>query len=356
VRENLSIPSPLALAAAALSLACAPAMAQVTISGYVDAALEHISSGGKTVNRVTSGGLTTSRLEFTAKEDLGNGLSAKIRHEMVIKPDVGTMDANSRETYIQLAHKDWGDINLGRLNLSSYNLYGYADPSYGSAYSPVNNMMVFYAPWRESNAISFNSAKFAGGFQVRATVTAGKEESDNSKNGRVISVGASYWGGPLFFSVANDIHNKTNIWDKSKKTNETSRDTYVSAVYRVGQFDLTAILHDYNGYYAYPPYVDFQTHGKSLQLGTRISVNDQIRLFASMVRRDDATGALADSTGVTLGATYHFSKRTTLYATYGTVRNGTPGSAGAEYPIDWGLSPKSGENPEGYMVGLRHAF
>ena len=172
MRDNPFLRAPLALAAVAL-LSSTPVLAQVTISGYLDAALEHISSGGKTLNRVSPSGLTTSRLEFTAKEDLGEGLSAKVRHEMVLSPDTGVLSTNSRETYVQLAHKDWGDLNLGRLNLSSYNLYGYADPTYGSAYSPVNNMMVFYAPWRESNAVSFNSAKFGGGFQVRATLTAG---------------------------------------------------------------------------------------------------------------------------------------------------------------------------------------
>nr|WP_276598184.1 porin [Roseateles koreensis] len=341
--------------AATLLMAGAPAMAQVTISGYVDAALEHISSGGKTLNRLSSGGLTTSRLEFTAKEDLGNGLSAKIRHEMILNADTGVMGTNSRETYVQLAHKDWGDINLGRLNLSSYNLYGYADPTYGSSYSPVNNMMVFYAPWRESNAVSFNSANFSG-FQFRATVTAGQEDSLNTKNGRVVSVGASYMNGPLYLSLATDTQDKTNIFDKTKTKNESSHDTYLSAVYRIGDVELTGILHDYRGYYAYAPYVAFDTHGTSVQLGTRIKLNQSWRLFASVVRRDDATGALADSTGVALGTTYNFSPRTTVYATYGTVRNGATGSAGAQYPIDWGLSPKAGENPEGYMFGLRHAF
>jgi len=351
VQTKLSI----SLLAAAAAMATGPVQAQVTISGYVDAAIERISSGGKTLNRLTSGGLTTSRLEFTAKEDLGGGLSAKARHEMIFKSDTGAMDTNSRETYVQLAHKDWGDINLGRLNLSSYHLYGYADPSFGSGYSPVNNMMVFYAPWRESNAISVNSARI-NGFQFRATLTAGKEESDNKKNGRVLSLAAAYSDGPLYIGIATDTQDKTNIWDKTKSRNERSRDSYLAAIYRIGGVELTGILHDYRGYYAYPPYVDFDTHGRSVQLGTRIDLGNGVRLFGSVVRRDDATGALADATGIAVGALYNFSKRTTVYATYGTVRNGSPGSAGAEYPIDWGLSPKAGENPSGLQIGLRHAF
>lgn len=344
----------LALAAAA-ALGAGPVHAQATISGYVDAAVEQIKSGGKTLKRVTSGGLTTSRVEFTAQEDLGGGLSAKIRHEMILKTDTGAMDSNSRETYVQLAHKEWGDLNLGRLNLSSYHLYGYADPSFGSAYSPVNNVMVFYAPWRESNAISFNSVR-VNGFQFRATLTAGKEESDNKKNGRVTSLALSYANGPLYIGLATDTQDKTNIWDKTKSKNESSRDTYLAAIYRIGGTELTGILHGYRGYYAYPPYVDFNTHGHSLQLGARVDLGQGWRLFGSVVRRDDATGALADATGIAVGALYNFSKRTTVYATYGTVRNGAAGSAGAEYPIDWGLTPKAGENPSGLQIGLRHAF
>nr|WP_316642032.1 porin [uncultured Roseateles sp.] len=334
--------------------ACAPAFAQVTISGYVDLSLEVLKQGGASLKRLSSGQLNASRLEFTAKEDLGDGLSAKVRHEMVFSGDTGVLAATSRETYVQLAHKDIGDINLGRLNLASYYVYGFADPSWSSGYSMMSNVMVFYAPWRESNAVSFNSVRM-NGFKVSATLTAGKEDAVMQKNGRVTSFAVDYRNGPFYLGLATDSKDQTNIFKATQ--NESSRDTYLSAVYRIGGAELTGVLHRYSGYYAYAPYVQFRTHGNSLQLGTRVALNDQARLFASVVRRNDGTGALADATGVVVGGLYGLSKRTDLYATYATIHNSNSGTAGAPYPLDWNAkTPLAGENPSGLSVGIRHAF
>jgi predicted porin len=340
--------------AAAAALATSPVQAQATISGYLDLSLETLKQGGSSLKRVSSGQLNASRLEFTAKEDLGGGLSAKARHEMMFSADTGTLAATSRETYVQLAHKEVGDINLGRLNLASYYTYGFADPTWSSGYSLMSNMVVFYAPWRESNALSFNSVRM-NGFKVSGTLTAGKEDAAMHKNGRVTSLAVDYRNGPLYIGLATDTKDQTNIFKATQ--NERSRDSYLSAVYRIGGTELTAVLHRYSGYYAYAPWVQFRTNGNSFQIGTRVALDDRARLFASVVRRNDATGALSDATGVVVGGLYGLSKRTDLYATYATIHNSNSGSAGAPYPLDWNAkTPNAGENPSGLSVGIRHAF
>lgn len=339
----------LASAAAALAAGGA-AQAQVTLSGFVDVNVESISSGGKTIKRLSSGGLNTSRLQFKADEDLGGGLRARAVHEMTFGADTGAM-GNPRETYVQLAHKDYGELSMGRLNLASYWIYGYADPTYSADYSMVSNIQVFYAPWRESNALGYNSPR-VGGFQFKGTLTAGKE--DGSKNGRVSSFGVDYWGGALYVGLASDRRYQKNIFAAGKM--ESATDTYLAAVYKVAGHDLTAVVHHFSGYYAYPPYVDFRTSGNSLQLGGRFNIDAQNRIYASVVRRNDKSNTdLADATGLVLGYMHSLSKRTTLYGTVATVRHSQ--DSDVRYPLSWSASgPNGNENPRGLQLGIRHAF
>ncbi len=336
--------------AAATALGATPAVAQVTISGFVDANVESITSGGKTVKRVSSAGLNTSRIQFKAEEDLGGGLSAKAVHEITFGADTGVM-GTPRESYVQLAHRDYGDISLGRLNLSSYWIYGYADPTFSADYSLISNMMVFYAPWRESNAVQVNSAR-VGGFQFKGTLTAGKE--DGTKNGRVSSIGFDYRNGPLYMGLVTDHKYQSNIYQASKM--ESSTDSYLSVVYRLGAHDLTAVLHHYSGYYAYPPYVDFRSSGNTIQIGARFNLDERQRIFVSLVRRNDANDTdIADATGLVVGYQYNLSKRTTLYGVVGTIHHKQ--DTDIRYPLSWGAaSPLSNENPHGAQLGIRVAF
>lgn len=351
MKKNASHRSPSRGALAALvALAAGPASAQVTLSGFIDTNLESIRSGGQRITRMSAGGLNTNRIQFRTEEDLGGGLRVKGIHEMTFSPNTGAAAA-PRETYVQLSNPAWGDISLGRQNITSYWIYGYADPAFAADYSMLNNMVVFYAPWRESNAVSYNSPRVAG-FQFKATATTGKE--DFTSNGRVTSIGVDYRDGPLYLGVASDRKHQVNI--RKPGQIETSTDSYLSAVYRVGGHDLTAVLHHYSGYYAYPPYVDFNTSGHSIALGARFNFGEQHRVHVTLARRnDDKNDSLADATGLLIGYMYNLSKRTTLYANYGAIQHSQ--ASKVRYPLSWtAATPLSDENPRGMQFGIRHAF
>ncbi len=335
---------------AATLAASAAAHAQVTLSGFIDLNMEKIKSGGLDLNRVTSGGLNTSRLQFKAEEDLGGGLRVKAVHELTFSADTGAQ-YTPRESYVQLASKDWGEVSLGRLNLPSYYIYGYADPTWSSDYSRVSNMMVFYAPFRESNTVAYNSPRMSG-FQLKVAATTGKE--DGSKNGRVTSIAVDYRNGPLYIGLATDKKYQSNIFTATKM--ESARDNYLAAVYTLGAADLTFIYHTYNGYYAFPPFVDFRSNGSDIQIGTRYNINGMSRVFASLVRKNDKGNTkLADATGVVVGYLHGLSKRTDLYATYATTRHSK--DSPIRYPVSFGAAnPLANENPQGIQLGIRHAF
>ncbi len=335
----------------ALSVAAGPAAAtNVTISGVIDVNVERLSTPKESVTRVSSGGLSQSRLEFSATEDLGDGNQAFFLHQMQFAADTGA-GPTPRETYVGMRGK-WGQLALGRQNTPSYWIAGYADPSWSGDYSRVSNNQYFYAPWRESNAVSYVSP-VVGGFKVRLMATTGAETADH--NGRVVSTGVEYRDGPLYVGFVSDHKDIKNIG--SPKI-EGSRDNYLAAAYRLnagaGSVEPTLIYHTYNGYYAYPPYVGFQTKGYDVQLGVRWKIDGTHGLFASFVHRHDDVGRdLTDANSFLVGYNYRFSKRTDVYINHGRVL--TQGNPKVPYPLTFTYNGNG--NPErGTQIGIRHSF
>src|SRR5690606_19846706 len=80
----------LALAAIAASSA-AFAQSSVTLYGVVDASLESVR-GDKTVTRVSSDNLSSSRFGLKGSEDLGGGTRANFALEAALKTDTGAAD------------------------------------------------------------------------------------------------------------------------------------------------------------------------------------------------------------------------------------------------------------------------
>jgi predicted porin len=339
-------------AAVAVSvLTCGAAMAQVSISGFADLNVQNVKTGGASSTRLSSDGLNNSRLVFTSKEDLGGGLHVKGVYEMMFNMANGNYNG-VRESFVELWSPDWGSARAGRLNLSSFYVYGYGDPTFAADYSMVNNLMVFYAPYRASNALDFTSKRF-GGFGFKGTVSGGAQ--DGTKNGRITSVAVDYKDGPLYVGLASDHMYLNNIYQATKT--QSNSDTYLSVVYKTEKADWTAVLQHYNGYFAYPPYVAFTSSGNTLQVGTRYKLDELHRIHASVVRRmDKGTPATTTSaTGFVVEYLHGLSKRTDLYATYATLHNDH--SSSVTYPISWSLAtPLHGENPHGLQFGIRHAF
>ena len=76
---------------------------------------------------------------------------------------------------------------------------------------------------------------------------------------------------------------------------------------------------------------------------------------AQLLKLPSNDDALADATGLLVGYMHNLSKRTTLYANYGTIHHKQKTSV--RYPISWSAAtPLSSENPQGVQFGIRHAF
>lgn len=316
------------------------------ISGWIDLNLERISSSKGSTERVSSGGLNSSRLVFSDSEDLGSGWKAFFTHEMQFSADTG-VGPTPRQSFVGITGP-YGTLSLGRQNTPSYWVAGYADPSWSADYSMVSNMEFFYAPYRQSNSVNYNTAR-VGGFQGRFMVSAGAE--DGTRNGRYISTGLDYRDGPLYAGFVSDLTNTKSIVPGSNAI-PTSRDNYFALTYKIGSVEPTFIYHTYNGYYAYPPYVAFQSKGWDVQLGARYNLNERNSFFGSYVHRQDANNInLSNANGAVFGYGYHFSKRTDLYVNYARIiaKNNTP----IQYPVTFSSNPAP---TSGVQLGIRHGF
>ena len=319
----------------------------VTISGFIDLNLEHLSLPKKGhVNRLSSGGLNASRLAFSGSEDLGGGNKAFFTYEMQLDADTG-FGPKPRQSFVGLSG-DWGSLSLGRQNTPSYWIAGYADPSWSADYSLVSNMEFFYASFRESNAVNYNTPRI-GGFMGRFMVTAGQE--DSTRNGRYISAGVEYRDAAFFAGFASDIKYNKNIASGNSNI-ASARDNYLAMTYRFGSVEPTFIYHTYNGYYAFPPYADFQSKGWDVQLGARWQISERHRLFASYVHKKDNNNVkISDADGILVGYGYSLSKRTDLYANYGHIK--TKNNVPIVSPITFN---NAGNANDGIQFGIRHAF
>ncbi|MFZ6648056.1 porin [Undibacterium sp. TJN25] len=317
----------------------------VKISGFIDLNLERLSTPQSSTSRISSGGLNASRLEFSGSEDLGDGNQAFFVHQMQFQADTG-VGPTPRETYVGLKGA-WGALSLGRQNTPSYWIAAYADPSWSADYSLVSNMQFFYAPYRENNSILYQTPVI-GGFKGRFMATAGQE--DTTKNGRVVSTGVEYRNAGLYVGLVSDQKYIKNIYSSNI---ESSRDNYLSLTYRFASVEPTFIYHTYNGYYAYPPYVGFQTKGWDVQVGARWNIDAINNAYISYVHKKDAYNVkLSDADGLLIGYGYRLSKRTNLYANYGriNIKNATA----VAYPLTFN---SSGAAPDkGVQLGIRHAF
>ena len=94
-------------------------------------------------------------------------------------------------------------------------------------------------------------------------------------------------------------------------------------------------------------------------------VTNQIDVFgAYMLLSENSTGSMygaanvqKSATGMSIGSTYKFSKRTNIYATYTAVENNSnAGFAASGSATNISTSAPAGSDPKIINIGMRHSF
>ncbi|MEG1454401.1 MAG: porin [Comamonas sp.] len=342
----------LALVAALACAGAAHAQSTVQISGLVDVyagSMRQSGSVGRT-STVGSGGMTTSWIGFSGKEDLGGGLKAVFILEAGIGLDTGTSLQSGRmfgrQALIGL-QGHWGNLYLGRQNsmmlewMSKYNTMDNATWSakvHDGAFSGRMDNAIKYTQ-------KFGSVEMATYYSTNYN---GQESSDSAKIGRQYGLGAQYRGEGFSMAALYDQKQGTTLATKDNADKHLT----LGARYKFGKAEVLGgyLMRRQEAAGA----ADVRTN--MAWIGGSYQVTGPLQLSAS-VYHTDRKNSNQDPTSVIAMAKYALSKRTDLYLIASYAANKDNASQAQTLGVNgFGTNVAAGKNQFGTMAGIRHAF
>jgi predicted porin len=386
-----------AIAAVTAFAGAAQAQSSVTVYGIMDGGYV----GGNTRVQGTSsvkgtnangfsvaGAESTSRLGFKGVEDLGGGKSAFFTVEVSLAGDSAAVLGGTRQAFVGLGDKKIGSAAVGLQNTIIHDAVGKTDPGqqnniagnviYATSAGQTSNTTSAYGQTdaytvRTSQTLKYVSPTFAG-LTVKATYAlnndnatqtasysgTGGSAGGGSTNYNGWGLGADYaWQKllvtanyqalksvqPYSTSGTGVIGPSSAIWSgQTGGVNSQDNQAYVAATYDFG------ILKAYAGWINRKA-TTIQTSNDyakrtAQQIGVRSFITPKVEAWASIGNgRYTAFGVgspTANFTGYQVGSNYLLSKRTNLYAIFGSTGTSTT-TAGAA-------------SQNNYAVGVRHTF
>ncbi|WP_418132283.1 porin (plasmid) [Variovorax sp. 375MFSha3.1] len=348
----------------------------LTLYGLVDTSLAFASNAGGRVRRMDSGHMNGSRLGFKGSEDLGAGLRANFLLEMGFNSDAGTLGQNQgagaksfgRGSVVGLSGP-LGEIRLGRTVVA----IGSEVQAVGDAFGlggGGNLQGIQPAPGRVNNTIWYQTPSF-GGFLAKMSYSPGETTVTSNGTGRFkagASTAVSVFYASRGLSAAIGYSTYKQLADAS-----TLRWFHSAAAYDFGVAKLfgsyatfrnpgmattpaTQAAADNNLMFAGFPLVGYYSgqNDRSGSIGIAVPFGAST-VLAQVVRVDDRGPLNRDATQFGIAYIYALSKRTSLYADYGRVRNRN----GAAYAVT-GATTQAGLGSSGNSrathVGVRVAF
>ena len=381
----------LALAAMGAFAGAAQAQSSVTVYGLIDMGLTSIttdntarSSGAVTNATATetgnNGRMSGSRLGFRGVEDLGGGTTAGFTLEM--GPDfteqANGINAGTRLGFLSLSNKQVGGLHVGRQVSSTkavndgFTAFGNANFATGNVagaglststvvqttggYTSANNAATQGALGnanggeRISNLIRYTTPAIIPGLTASAglykTATSNATTAAiiiGDANGEGTDFGIRYTMGAIDVMAAYNVYNTTT----GSATDFTVKNTVMSLG---ASYDAKVV----KGFVAYNKRdYDSTTVANSLikftdvTVGLNAPVGNANLLLAYSSGTDDSAVQKTDKSGFQVGAVYNLSKRTNVYAVYGT---------GKAESTTLGNTTNSKSVASGTAIGVRHTF
>ena len=389
----------LAVAAMGAFASAAQAQSSVTVYGILDVGFSGVttrvgSTKTNTTGFVGTGSETTSRLGFRGREDLGGGTAAFFTAEFQLMPTEATLTGNTgngpfnRQTFVGLSQKGIGQFAIGTQYTPVHLAVSRTDPG------QQNNLLgnVIYTTnggqgsgqtttaytVRYNNALTLQSERMAG-FQI-----SGIYNNSNSDTNQAAATGGST-NNNAYGAGINFVHKKLNVdlaIQGSQSTNWAIQQTtgpalpasatpgavnfpgnVLGASVIMNQMYAGAV-YDFGILKGYVQYVSNKVSNQAdnsnyikrtaQQIGVRGNWTPKIESWASAgtgryegqstanTYHDD-TNATQNFTGYQLGTNYILSKRTNLYAIFGSTQVSSSSLAVSE-------------GGSSYGVGVRHTF
>ncbi len=314
----------------------AQAQSAVTIYGIVDAGMTREDNGSTTVNRMDSGILSGSRLGFLGKEDLGGGMSAIFQLENGFNVDAGTQ-ADAARFFNRLAFVgltgSFGYIKLGRQNNPVYGNNIVWDP-FNDALAGDSQRLFSYNGLRTDNLVTYGYS--ANGFRGEVQYGFG-EVAGNTSASRTIAGFGGYRSGPI--DVVLTYQNIRNAVDT-----DSTKMTLLGGNY---DFGVVKTFFAYAFEKGVVPGATTKLDQRDALIGMILPVSSLGNIKASYIRKTDKLVTNANASQVAVAYTYDLSKRTTLYTSYGQLRN----DPAAKYKVI-----VAGRTDKLFDFGVRHLF
>ncbi len=386
----------LALAAMGAFAGAAQAQSSVTVYGILDVGYIGGNNRGftstgapskSTYNQFGSSAESTSRLGFRGTEDLGGGTRAFFTVEVALTPDVATntLGGTNRQTFAGLAQKGIGQVSVG------------------TQYTPIHTAMAVTSAGQQNNMVGdvvYPIAPGNNGNNVGGPITPSANDANGNTSAytvrtnnmlRAQSESIAGFVATAFYTMANQDNTQTSAtaggpndkngwgvglnytWNKllitanyqSFKANQPTSTTVTPFTAQSTASNITdnqqyyAATYDFGILKAYVQYINRKATSElnanqflqrsAQQVGVRGNITKTIEAWASAGNgRFDSYGTTAPTvnfTGYQLGSNYWLSKRTNLYAIFGSIQQSS-----ANVPTQ----PSAGAN--NYALGVRHTF
>lgn len=332
------------LIALAVLAASGAAMAQssVTLYGVADVVI-HKDKGVDT--KMTSGGVSTSRLGFKGTEDLGGGLKANFKLEQKVDLTNGAAGNFGREAWVGLSG-GFGEVQLGNTYTAYDNVAGAADPALDANVIDPTAILAsrFYISNPGSN-ITYTTPSF-GGFSGGLSYSL-----DGSKN-EVLGLSLSYANGPLAVNLGyqdqEDFATAAIVANVADGTYTGTVDQIAKKALLDGnvpaQFTTVNASYDFGSFKLLGGFANVSTDAEDAKdyfIGVDVPVASNVVVSAGYAVTD-IDNAADKGTSFGVAVAYMLSKRTTAYA---GIR------ADNQFAVD-----NLGGVKNRFGVGIKHSF
>jgi len=393
------------LAAAAMTAFAGAAQAQssVTVYGTLDAAVSNNDTGAATLNGTTTrlrGGRTVSdRLGFKGVEDLGGGKTAFFQLETGMDPFAqndgvagagdgtamtsgtpGSFITTRRPSFVGLSDKTLGSIQAGSQYSPGFLFTGYGDVAgnntVGTNFSQatvissvadavgVTNSTAAYKI--NAQSIRYDSPSFMGLVGSAYVVT---PSTAASGAGKVNALNLAYTAGKFEAQAMYEV--KIISTNSALITTATAVKHTSSGIGGGYDFGFAKARVTYQKGELASQINGSSSGSNGIVSVTKISaiapVTPAIDVFgAYMLLSENSVGTMygaantqKSATGISIGSTYKFSKRTNIYATYTAVENNSNAAFkadGSATGITATNGVVAGNDPKVINIGMRHSF
>jgi predicted porin len=383
-----------AVAALGAFAGAAQAQSSVTVYGILDVGFQGVTTRAtQTKTNITrfsgEGSETTSRLGFRGTEDLGGGTRAFFTVEFGLSPTDSTLSGNAnnglfnRQTFVGIGQKGIGQAAIGTQYTPVHLAVSRTDPGqqnnmlgnviYATNASQGNGQTTTSYTVRYNNALTLQTERIAG-FQAYGIYNNNNSNANDPlttqtvTNNEALGLGINYvWNklnvdAALNSSKQQSITGTTNTAAALPVANTISAvanplgtsvgilSSYAGATY---DFGIVRVFAQYiNTKYTSNLSSNTYVQRSAQQLGVRGFVTKTVEAWASAGNGSIQAGnnaaltttrATQDFTGYQVGSNYWLSKRTNMYAIFGSTQVSSSSVAASE-------------GGSSYGIGLRHTF